>query len=172
MKFFLGLDVSELKLDLKKLKVNLSKGKNFEFQWLPEDQRFVPLIGLEEMEDNLLRQIAEETSIFTLKFEGMSAYPEPKKARLLWVGVQNSKEVRALFDRIVETLKIQPESEFKPYLPVVRLRNHREVSDLLSPHKNTDFGKFTISRLVLYEMTSVGAFPTYAKRGEYPLKVE
>lgn len=36
MKLFLSLDVSELKLDLKKLKVNLSKGKNFDFQWLPE----------------------------------------------------------------------------------------------------------------------------------------
>ncbi|WP_408096589.1 RNA 2',3'-cyclic phosphodiesterase [Peredibacter sp. HCB2-198] len=179
MKLFLSLDVSELKLDLKKLKVNLSKGKNFDFQWLPEEQRQIPLVSLGEVDEESfqriepsLHSVAKQTRAFKLKFEGMSAYPDTKEARLLWVGVQNSKEVRALYEKMVAALELHPEKEFKPYLPVVRLRNHREVSDILSPHKNTDFGKFTITRLVVYEMTLGGAFPLYKKRGEYPLNPE
>ena len=180
MRLFLALDTHELNLDLKKLKVNLNKGKNFEHKWFPENQWHVPVFPLKDMGQERMNHIDQQISTviqqvepFSLKLEGVWAYPNQDHGRLLWIGVQNSKELRGLVQKLSEVLGPEDDDEekpFKPHLPIVRLRNHRAVSDVISPYKNSEFGKVLISNVILYEMTSGGAFPTYRKVRDYPLK--
>ena len=179
MRLFLGLDVQRLELDLKKLKINLKKGKNLEHEWVPDKVRHIPVCSVGEINqdefsklDQLIENIIKDFVPFNLKFEGVYAFPDSDQARLLWVGVQNSKELRELHSQLNhEILKLSPielnEGPYKPHLPIVRLRNHREVSDLLSPHKNSDFGKVLIDKLVVYDMVAGGAFPKYRVVKEY-----
>lgn len=181
MKLLLALDVHEVNLELKKLKISLNKGKNFEHKWIPEEQRHIPLLNLREIKEEEVPALKESLesflkvgSPFELKLEGVDAYPNQEQGRLLWVGVQNKKEFRALQDDLTGLLHeyLPPHKEDmskRPYLPVVRLRNHRNVSDLISPYKNSDFGKASIERVILYEMVSGGAFPSYQARAVYHL---
>jgi len=184
LKIFLVLDASNLKLDLKKLKVNLEKAKNIEHKWVPLQQWHIPLCPLGEVEakslDEIevkLNRILTHHSSFVLKLDGVWAYPRQDHGRLLWVGVQNVKELRSLQEEVFEELKEfipeeTSEKNFKPYLPIVRFRNFKEVSDLLSPHKNAHFGKVRINKLIIYEMTSPGSFPTYRKIKEFVMNDE
>lgn len=174
MRLFLALDVSFTQFDLKKLKGNLNKGKNFQHQLIPEDQRHIPLFNLSDMEQERLHELKavvgtlskEETS-FELKLSGVWAYPQQEHARLLWIGVQNSRELRSLHAHLKSYLndflltELEEEKSFRPYLPIVRLRNYRSVTNIISPYKNTDFGMVKIKEIMLYEMVSGGAFPKY-----------
>lgn len=184
MKLSLVLDTSHINVDLKKLKVNLDKAKNIEHRWIPSQQWHIPLCSfgevsnedLFEIEKHLLK-ILHHHSAFELKLEGVWAYPSQDHGRLLWIGVQNSKELRSLQEELFQEFqKFIPEevleNTFRPYLPIVRFRNYKEVSDLLSPHKNAHFGKFAICKLIIYEMTSQGAFPTYQKVSEFLMSDE
>lgn len=179
MSIYLGLDTSQAKLDLNKLKVNLNKAKNLTHQWIPNEFRHVPLCTLNDHNNQISDLITNLVLIhqpFVLSLAGVWAFPDQSKARLLWVGVQNAKELRALqtdlSKRLAPFMAAEvDDKEFRPYLPVVRLRNHREVSDILSPHKNSDFGKITAEKLILLKMTSGGPFPTYHKIQEFKLGV-
>lgn len=177
MDLTLGLDVSLFRPDLKKLKVNLNKAKNMEHQWVPHDQLHIPLCSLGKLGqgtfsemDRRIQLIKESHQVFQLKLEGVGAYPNQDQGRLLWVGVQNSKELRELQSHLIQDLEIIEEQPFKPYLPLVRLRNFKEVSDILSPHKNADFGKFLINQMIVYDMIAGGAFPIYRRIKNYPLR--
>ena len=184
MKLYLALDTSNLKLDLKKLKVNLEKAKNLDHKWVPLHQWHIPLCSLGDVEEGAMDRIGNKLNSilghhfsFELKLDGVWAYPSQDHGRLLWIGVQNVKELRSLQEEIFDELKeLIPEETmartFRPYLPIVRLRNYKEVSDLLSPHKNSHFGKIRINKLIVYEMTSPGAFPTYRKVEEFKLSEE
>ncbi len=182
MRLFLALDVSLVQLDLKKLKVNLNQGKNFQHQWIPHEQRHISLFNLSDIGRERLTEFKaamstrlQEIAPFELKLSGVWAYPKQEHARVLWIGVQNSRELRAFRDELISSLndflssELENESIYRPYLPVVRLRNYRSVTDLISPYKNTDFGMIKINKVILYEMVSGGAFPKYREETVFSL---
>ncbi len=183
MRVYLALDAQDLELDLRKLKTNLNKAKNLEHRWVPSGQWHIPLCPIGEMGQSKLQQIDQVISsvlsnheCFELRLEGVWAYPTQDHARLIWVGVQNARELRFMQSVINQELGAHfadglEEKPFRPHLPIVRLRNHRNLTDIISPFKNTDFGKIKIQSVVMYEMTSGGAFPTYRKLRSYPLQV-
>lgn len=182
MRLFLALDVSVAQFDLKKLKVSLNKGKNFQHQWIPDEQRHIPLISLSEMGreklSNLkasLDSLLSKTSPLELKLSGVWAHPQQDHARVFWIGVQNSRELRSLHEYLESNLSdfipsdLEEEKVFKPSLPIIRLRNYRSVTNLISPYKNAEFGVVKINRIMLYEMVSGGAFPKYRLEHSFTL---
>lgn len=173
MKYSLALDAREFDLnDLKKLKVNLSKS-NIDHKWVIPLHLHIDIVSLEEIDLEAIQSVTSRVEPFTLKLNGVMAYPELKEARVLWVGVQNSRELQNLR---FEFLKALPESEmnnseeFKPILPVVRFRNYRSVSDLISPFKNSRFHELFVNKILLIEMKSGGAYPTYEVLQEFVLE--
>lgn len=184
MRLFLALDTPDLEYDLKKLKTNLHKAKNMEHRWVPEALWHIPLFPLGDMGQESLKLLDEKITavvnrhaILDLRLEGVWAYPTQEHGRLLWIGVQNSRELRELQQDLINELgahytESADEKPFRPHLPIVRLRNHREVSDLISPFKNTSFGKLSVQNVGLFEMTSGGAFPTYRKLKIYHLEAQ
>ena len=178
MRLLLTLDVHHLTVDLRKLKAGLGKGKNFDYRWVPQAQWHIPLcflgeLGRERIHDInfVIEEAIAKHASFNLKLEGVWAYPSQEHGRLLWIGVQNSKNLRALQSDLTTALGTSSgeEGTYRPHLPIVRLKNFREVSDLISPYKNTDFGKVMINKVILYEMTSGGAFPTFRINNQYDL---
>lgn len=175
MRLLLALDVNSFEPDLKKLRINLNKAKNMEHRWIPSEYWHIPLCQLGEMGQEKLQQIypvinsaVKVTSSFDLKLRGLWAYPSQEHGRLLWIGVQNSKELRELQIALVNGLSLES-ADYRPYLPIVRLKNFRELSDLLSPFKNSEFGKIRIDQVSVYEMMSGGAFPIYRRIKSFKL---
>ncbi len=183
MRILLAIDARQSAIDLKdpnlrKLKTNLEK-KHIDYKYADPTQWHIPLSFVGDMGrerfallEQRLRDLGETRGPFALKLDGIWAYPNQNEARLIWIGVQNSRELRALREDVLgqlEPSRLAPEDSGKPHLPLVRLRNHKNVSDLISPYKNTSFGTILVEKLVVYEMSSGGAFPIYKLLGEYPL---
>ncbi|HXH32084.1 MAG TPA: RNA 2',3'-cyclic phosphodiesterase [Bacteriovoracaceae bacterium] len=184
MRSLLTIDAHQMAIDLKnsnlkKLKTGLAR-KNLEFKFTDPAQWHIPLLFFQDMGkekfavfDTILRQTVSSFAAFDLSLDGIRAWPEQKEARLIWIGVQNSKDLRFLKNVVLRDLSELGEGELEgsgePYLPLVRLKNHKNVTDIISPFKNSQFGTLRAKKLIAYEMTSGGAFPTYRKISEYPL---
>lgn len=170
IKLQIAINASEMNLkkeDLTKLKIGLNN-KTIEHKFIPLEQLHIPLLMLGEKEESEIESISKkienaltEHISFNLKLSGMSAYPDLIEGRLLYISVQNTKELRSLQAALSEAFFGPSEVEYAPNLPVVRLKNHRNVTDVLSPYKGRDFGKLHVSELILYQITSGGAYMTY-----------
>lgn len=164
MSLSLALNAAHVKADLKKLKMGLSRGKNFIYDFVPQNELHITLCSLPEEDIDLeeIRKFLMNIPPLELKLHSIGAYPHSKEARLLWIGVPNTKEIRELRGELLGILNIDEGSDdYRPILPVVRLKNYRSVSDLISPFKNTDFGKVLFPEVSLMEMTSHGPFPSF-----------
>jgi 2'-5' RNA ligase len=182
MKLSLAINAAQLNLDnekLKKLKINLNNS-NTAHRWVPSDLFQITLLSLGETEnekiielDAKIKSIIHSHGTFELKLNGISAYPNQKEGRLLWIGAQNSIPLRELQNELAQSLisdNVYLEDKiFRPILPIVRLKNFIDVSDMIIPYKNTDFGKLIVEQLVLFDMIVGGAFPIYKLIKAYPL---
>lgn len=180
MKLFLGVDAQNLILkkdQLSKLKAGL-KNKDIEYRFEPHDQLHITLVNLGDVKEEdyeeregYINNIVQSHPRFELKLQSVSAFPSLTDGRLLWIGVQNSRELRSLQADLSQQFSSFGELEFKPILPIVRLRNHKNVSNILSPYRSTPFGKLIVETVVLYEMISSGAFPIFKPLKTYYLSI-
>lgn len=179
IKLQISIDASSMNLkkdDLTKLKISLNN-KSVEHKFIPIDQLHIPLLMLGEKDENEVDTITEkieellkDQSAFDLKLSGIWAFPNQNEGRLLYIGVQNAKELREMQGQFAETFFNTTDGEYHPNLPLVRLKNHRNVSDALSPYKTKDFGKFNVERIILYQITSGGAYMTYKSLKSFKTK--
>lgn len=185
MKLSLAIKASELLLDdqkLKKLKSNLNISGSAH-RWVPSDLLHISLLSLGEVDtekiqkiDILINKILKTHAPFELKLQSIQAYPNQNEGRILWIGVQNSISLRALQSELARELLqhnvYREDKIFRPILPIVRLKNYSNVSDLISPYKTADFGKLKVEQLILIDMISGGAFPHFKVIKNYPLNAE
>lgn len=185
MKISLAIKAGEIALDdqkLKKLKSNLNKSDSAH-RWVPSDLLHISLLSLGEVDtdkiqqiDVLINKILQRHAPFELKLQSIQAYPNQQEGRLLWIGVQNSVSLQALQSELTRELIPQnvyrEDKIFKPILPLVRFKNYRNVADMISPYKTTDFGKLKVEQLILIDMISGGAFPHFKVIKSYPLNIK
>lgn len=168
----LAIDARQFDLEsLKKLKIGL-KQSNIDYKWVPQDSLHIDLLTVEDFDRDQILNVVSQIPAFTLKLDGVWAYPEQKEARVLWTHVQNSRELQQLRFELFKSVpdaEINNSSDYKPILPIVRFRNYRSVSDLISPFKNTRFPELIVDKLLLIEMVSGGAYPTYKIIDTFPL---
>lgn len=160
------------------MKTNLLK-KEIEHRWVPVENYHCTLNFLGETNPELvpelktlLETVAGRHRPFDLKIHETHAFPETNAGRVIYVGVQNTKELRALQEDCLNELRTKFHPEERPYVPhltIARLRNPRNLLDILSPVKNQNFGTLHVPELILYESVSGGAFPVYKPIEKFPL---
>jgi len=182
MKLIIGLNANHFlfsKEKLKKLEHSLSLSRHV-FRFVPRDFLHIKLLQLSDYDPGLIRELEKKLQQISihhheiqLKLCGLWAYPNQDEARVLWIGVQNSIALRSLQEEITESLLKTKDNwadhQFKPTLPILRFRNHHNVSDMISPYKGMEFGKILFQSIVVLEMTKSGAFPEYRKLYEVHL---
>lgn len=183
MRIFIAINANELSFDplpaFKKVKTNLLR-KEIEHRWVPLSNYHCTLNFLGEVDpvriDELMpviKEVSAKHEAFNLKLSGMDAFPEIKHGRVLYVGVQNSIKLRELQKDCEDGLKsagFSPEERpYVPHLTVGRLRNPRNLSDIISPLKNTEFGMIYVRAITLFESVSGGSFPVYRPLQVFPL---
>lgn len=186
MRLFIAIGAQELSFDpeisLKKLKTNL-KMKEIEFRWVPQKNYHITLNFLGEVEPeklpelkSMLHELVQGHGPFSLKLDGLGAFPSLKEGRVIWMDVQNSKLLRSLQEdgeQRLEALGYQLEKRvYKPHLTLARLRNPRQLTDLMSPLLKQNFGELKVSCVTLFESKLGGAFPVYEPLESFPLKPE
>jgi RNA 2',3'-cyclic 3'-phosphodiesterase len=185
MRLFIAIAANEINFDpkaaLKKLIVNLNR-KELEYRSVPVENYHITLNFLGEVQPEkiaTLKEILERVSLrhsfFQLKIEGLGVFPSVKDGRVVWMKVQNSISLRSLQKECEKMLRESgfelEERQYVPHLTILRLRNARNMSDIISPVEKQKFGELSVRNIVLYESKLGGAFPLYVPIINFPLNV-
>jgi 2'-5' RNA ligase len=106
-----------------------------------------------------LERVVDGVHLPLLSLAGLGAFPEPRRARVLWLGVTDGAaalvELAAAVDRASAVLGFEPERHpFAPHLTLGRVRAPRGGADLrgaLSACGDAAAGSWTPEAVVLYE---------------------
>jgi 2'-5' RNA ligase len=171
-------ELPEIKTSLRKLKKD-AVSKDWECKFTPPENLHITISFLGEVEDRFVsrlskvgKKVAESHPAFSLKISGFDAFPELQHARVIWAGVQNKKNLQAIF-RDFETelffLNRTQEQEYVPHLTLARLRNPHSVKNFLSPFIRKNFGAITCKEIGLYKSEQRGLYPHYELVESFPL---
>jgi 2'-5' RNA ligase len=118
---------------------------------------------------------AVKATPFPVKFEGVGFFPNPKAARVFWIGVDGGEALPRLasaVDAALEKLGIaREEKAYHPHLTLARASSHplRELQPLLSdspPH----FGTMTAREFFLYHSQPQKGGSKYTKLERFKLE--
>lgn len=114
---------------------------------------------------------------FHIRLGTTGVFPSPRKARVLWLGVEDAdREFRRLYQILeVECEKegFEPETkrDFKPHLTIARLREPGRPAELVRAHLETEFGpvEVEVPDIGIYESRLQPAGPVYLPFARYKL---
>ncbi len=106
--------------------------------------------------------------------QGLGAFPNPKHASVIWIGIHHEPLTR-LAENLHKALNehdisFDDRHDFHAHLTIARLRRKQDITPLTTPHQDTDFGPFPIDTIHLYESTLTPQGPLYETRASVTLE--
>ena len=115
------------------------------------------------------------SSPFELEVRGLGAFPSPKRARVLWAGVEDPSGALSALQSSVESATAglgPPTREFHAHVTLGRLRDRRgraDLSGLIEPMAERSFGGVDVREAVLYRSELTPQGPRYEAVAREPL---
>ena len=164
MRLFVALQIpDEVRAALIAATKNL-KSEAPDARWSRPESLHVTLKFLGETKNDLLERIRETlancaaNSPIALTYRGVGFFPDEKKPRVLWAGVEatpNLAELAAQIDRELKPLGFEPETRpYVPHITLARLNSARTIEKLVraaAPLKSYHFGAARESEFHLFE---------------------
>jgi len=165
--------ISELISKLKKSDTNI--------KWVNENQIHFTLKFLGNIEESkvqaisaVLKSIASHSKEFALTLSDIGAFPNMKRPRVIWIGVDKGADnLKILADKIeieLEKLGFEKEKrEFKSHLTLGRVRSlknrkNRDSDHFLKMQKwSLSLGEIKIDKLILFQSTLTPKGATYTQ---------
>jgi 2'-5' RNA ligase len=122
--------------------------------------------GLVEDLGDLMGKSVEGVSPFHLTFQGVGAFPNARKARVVWIGIHGAEPLVAIARRLEEGVREMgwkaEKRSFRPHATVARIkhiRRHGRLSSLLDRWHDGDFGTMEVRSIELKrsQLTPEGA---------------
>ncbi len=118
---------------------------------------------------------AGRVSAFTVRVEGAGAFPEKGRPKIIWAGVEKTKLLMRLQQRIEEVCVssgFAPEKRaFTPHVTIGKVKKARtkKVRKWINQHKKLNVAEFYTDRFVLYESRPKGGGVVHEAVEEYEL---
>lgn len=176
MRLFLGISIDlealpVLQESLKKLRTSADR-RNFDVKWSPKSNLHVTLKFLGEASENRIEEISnalgslgERQGPLILTFEGMGGFPDVDETRVIWAGVKRKKELMAFQARVEERTKAlgfaDDQFDYLPHMTLGRLRNAKNIRELISPWVRKSFGRVEADSVVLFQSVIQGNVSKY-----------
>jgi len=130
--------------------------------------------------DPIFKSIEEpirNTLPFSLKVQGVGAFPNLKNPRVIWMGLVDGREILVSFQKQIETqfeeIGFQSEDRpFHPHLTLGRMKSSRGKEELvgrMERHKEEEFGDLQVERMVLFKSDLRPTGPIYTPLRELRL---
>jgi 2'-5' RNA ligase len=124
-----------------------------------------------------LMDIGGRFSLFTMSLAGMGAFPNPRKPRIVWVGVEKGADMLVEITNSIEASMKQlgfPKEKrpFRPHLTVGRIRrlkNPGAMTKALEQSQVGELGKFAVEKISLIRSQLDPAGSIYTTLVEAPL---
>ena len=107
---------------------------------------------------------------FTVAVRGCGCFPNPKRPKVLWVGVEPEDVLKGISDRISENLRASniafDEKPFKGHITIGRCSGPADVEQFLSAHSDDEFTSFLCDEILVMrsELSPKGAKHTVLER--------
>lgn len=129
-------------------------------RWAAVEQLHITLAFLADADlDDVSSQLdAMQQASFIASLRGIGAFPRPRAARVLWLGVCSGRaEMVVLARELSDRLGSRPDDPFVPHLTVARSRTPFDASTVV--RRDDGSASWTVTELVLFESTlgAVGA---------------
>lgn len=157
--------------------------KNESIKWTETSNIHITLVFLGDNEDNRIKEIDAILSgicsgfgSFDLILRGAGIFRNLRDPRIIWAGIDNSKELtdlnRSISVKLRETGTHLEERTFNPHLTlgrIKRINDTRELSDLIENYKDKEIQRLRVSEIILFESVLRPEGPVYKPLGRYSL---
>ena len=117
-----------------------------------------------------------EAAAFDLRIQGVGQFPINERPRVIWAGVENTPELRALHEAVGAALEREgfrrERRRFHPHITLMRFRKPIRrglASKWLNAHIDFSAELFRVEQFALYESDLQPSGAVYSKRGVYEL---
>ncbi len=134
--------------------------------------------------DNISNVIAErmyqalaqiEFHPFTIKLEGVGAFPSPRRPNVIWIGVSDGREqivtLKKEIDNRLTTIGFKPEGKFAVHATIARVKfiqNTDKLMKILESLSKEHVGTMTVNCFRLTQSTLTPTGPIYKTFWELP----
>lgn len=158
MRLFIAIDFSdEIKKRLERMRTDVPGS-----HWVPKEQIHLTLSFLGEVDDATLERLTEALATirspgFSLRFSGTGCFPDRRRARVLWVGLEPEPLLNSLASLVREAVLAcnipQEERPFSPHITLARLKLHapREVEAFLDHPLKQALPPVDVREFVLFQ---------------------
>jgi len=146
--------------------INILKEKDTKVRWAKPPGIHLTLKFLGEIKsefipeiESVLKKTAKKHTPFSLCIKRIGTFPlRSHKPRIIWAGIEENEYLVSLHEELDKNLiKLGFPGEkrkFHPHLTLGRIKSYISIDDLLSEiskYQEFEFGKKTVSKIVLYE---------------------
>jgi 2'-5' RNA ligase len=184
LRTFIAIDLGKPVRDRVHALQELLAKSTSDVKWVEYDNLHISLLFLGEVEDRevpavcrVVGDVALEQAAFALTIETAGCFPNPRRPRVLWIGVgQGTQQVVALHDALEPRLEElgcyrREERRYTPHVTLGRVKGNRPPDNLaaaLLKHAAWNAGETTVGALHVMssELTSQGPVYTVLSRAK------
>lgn len=146
-------------------------------RWVPVENIHLTLKFLGDVKDDLVPEIIKRLQLtgkhhrpFSVGIRGTGVFPNFRNPNVLWIGIDTSSQLEALFGEIDISLSetgFERESRgFSPHLTIARVKDRRDIDPVvkeLATYKDTFFGTIEVREILLMKSILKPSGAEYSK---------
>lgn len=147
----------------------------------PFDQLHITLCFLGDVDDDRIPRICSElrrtfkdTEHFHLTVKGIGAFPNGRRARIIWAGIEDDGRLSSCASAIGHTLKrigIRYDGkEFTPHITIARARDGVDVTKVIEGYSDTEFLSFECTSINVMKSVLRPSGAVHSVISEIPLR--
>ena len=172
MRLFIGIEIpdqlkkkiSEIQDKFKDFSIKFVETKNLHFCL-----RF--LCEVDESKVDSIKEVIDKIGLnpFSIHIKGLGVFPDMDYIRVVWLGVEDSKDLVNLVNSInqgVEDLGFNKSKPFVPHLTLGRVKSGKDkdkLKTLIEDLKNIDIGEMQVNQIHLIKSELTPNGPIYKK---------
>jgi len=157
-------------------------------RWAREENIHLTIVFLGSIEANVVEDLKETVGSiakgftgFTVKLSGVGVFPNFRKPRVLWIGLDGDREgLSRLRDKLQDALTVfglrEEKRPFQAHLTLGRFKDRldddEELKQVLERYHDMTSELYSLDELVLFKSDLKPSGPVYTKMASWPLKTE
>ena len=119
--------------------------------------------------------VVNDFDSFNIKIKGCGAFPNKKRIKVIWVGLDEDQILKELHDKLdkeFNSLGFDLDKKFSSHLTIGRMRSAKgkdKVKSTIESFENVDIGSMKVTDIVLKKSTLTPAGPIYEDLIEFKL---
>ena len=120
-----------------------------------------------ELLSSKISDVVSNFDKFKIKIKGCGAFPNTKRIKVIWLGIDDDKVIRQLHDELDKEfvkLGFDKDKKFSSHLTIGRMRNAKgkdKVQAAIEEFGDVEIGEMDVDRIVLKKSTLTPSGPIY-----------